>query len=170
MINLNQKLSDHFSLWECIRSETASRHGIDNTPPPEKVIKIIYFCNSILEPIRNFYNVPFRPNSIYRCYELGLKIYEKENETEEDIKKKKYKANHSQHYFAEAGDIEVPGVSNYDLAVWVKNHLEFDQLILECYKIGQPSSGWVHISRKRQGNRMQVKTWTGKQWIPGLIK
>lgn len=155
-MNLNQKLSDHFSLWECIRSETASRLGIDNTPSNKYVPKLIKICNEILEPPRVYFNISFRPNSVYRCLELNRALGSKDT---------------SSHPKAEAVDLEIPGVSNYDLAVWLRNHIPvFDQLILECYIIGQPSSGWVHMSIRENNNRMQVLTYSKGKFITGLAK
>lgn len=154
-MNLNQKLSDNFGLWECVRSETASRLGIDNTPPEKLIPKLIYVCNNILEPPRQFFGTPFRPNSVYRCLELNRSLGSKDT---------------SQHPKAEAADFEIPGISNYDLAVWCRNHMLFDQLILECYVIGQPNSGWIHMSIKESNNRMNVLTYSKRKYLSGLHK
>jgi len=67
-------------------------------------------------------------------------------------------ASSSQHCKGEAVDMEIPGVPNGDLAIWVRDNLDFDQLILECYKPGVPTSGWVHCSYKDTGNRKDVLT------------
>lgn len=54
----------------------------------------------------------------------------------------------------------MPGLATLELARWVSHHLEFDQLICECYDPAQgPNSGWVHISLKPPGagtNRRQL--------------
>ena len=50
------------------------------------------------------------------------------------------------HCDAEAVDFECPGVDNAELCDWVYKNLDFDQMILEFYKKGQPSSGWCHCS------------------------
>jgi hypothetical protein len=52
----------------------------------------------------------------------------------------------SQHAKAEAADFEVMGTDNAELADWIYNNLEFDQLILEYYIPGEPNSGWIHCS------------------------
>ena len=52
------------------------------------------------------------------------------------------------------GDIEIPGVDNLELAKYIQDTLDFDQLILECYT-GEPSSGWVHVSYNNEGNNRQ---------------
>jgi zinc D-Ala-D-Ala carboxypeptidase len=42
-------------------------------------------------------------------------------------------------------DFEIIGIDNKDLFDWIRNNLEFDQLILEFYKDGEPNSGWIHV-------------------------
>ena len=63
-------------------------------------------------------------------------------------------------YLTAFGDIkldtfEIPGVDNRELATWIKNELEFDQLILEFYRDNEPSSGWIHCSYSTNSNRNQ---------------
>lgn len=155
-MNYNTKLSDHFTLAEMTRSETAARKGIDNVPPAELIPGLHLLCREILEPIRAMARRPIRPNSGYRSPELNASIGG---------------SSRSQHCKAEAVDIEVPGVSNYALACWVRDNLVFDQLILECYRSGIPTSGWVHISRVMDydTNRGNVLTYSNVQYIKGLV-
>ena len=112
----NDKLSDHFCLGELTFSETAARKHIDNLPPTDIAENLRRLCEVVLEPVRRHYGRPFRPNSGYRCPELNTAVGGSAT---------------SQHCKGEAVDIEVPGVSNYDLAKWIEQNLEFDQLILE---------------------------------------
>jgi hypothetical protein len=67
-------------------------------------------------------------------------------------------SSNSQHCKGEAVDIECPGTGNYDVAKWIEDNLDFDQLILEFYTPGIPDSGWVHVSYKSEGNRKQSLT------------
>jgi zinc D-Ala-D-Ala carboxypeptidase len=152
----NEKLSEHFTLGELMKSETAERNGMDNTPPDQLIPKLRRLCKEILEPIRANYGKPFRPNSGYRSVELNEAIGG---------------ASSSQHCLAEAVDIEISGLSNYELALWITNNLEFDQVILECYRLGEPSSGWVHVSLKEKGeiNRSIVFTYSNRSYSEGLI-
>ena len=80
----------------------------------------------------------------------------------------------SQHCKGEAVDIECPGTSNYAVASWIEQNLDFDQLILEFYTPGIPDSGWVHVSYKSEGNRKSILTAmkeNGKTvYKPGLIE
>ena len=155
-MNRNEKLSEHFTFGELIRSETAERKRIDNTPPDNLTPKLRRLCDEILEPIRLHYNRPFRPNSGYRSSELNREIGG---------------SSKSQHCLAEAIDIEIPGISNFELADWIRNNLDFDQVILECYRQGEPSSGWVHVSLKPivEDNRLAVMTYSGGTYMEGLI-
>ena len=152
----NKKLSEHFTFGELIKSETAERKSIDNTPPDHLVPKLKRLCSELLEPIRMHYGKPFRPNSGYRSPELNNEIGGSST---------------SQHCEAEAVDIEIPGISNYELAAWIKDNLKFDQVILECYRLGEPSSGWVHVSLKDVGdiNRAIVLTYSNQTYTEGLL-
>jgi hypothetical protein len=135
------KLSQHFSLEEMIKSQTGSRKGIDNTPGPEAIANLVYLCVNVLEKIRAHFAKPIIINSGYRCAKLNKAIGG---------------ASKSQHLTGEAADIEIAGVDNQLLFAWIRDNLEFDQLILEYHKIGVPESGWVHVSWKSSGNRKQV--------------
>jgi zinc D-Ala-D-Ala carboxypeptidase len=59
----------------------------------------------------------------------------------------------SQHAKSEAADFEVMGTDNAELADWIKNNLDYDQLILEYYTPGEPNSGWIHCSYIPEGRR-----------------
>ena len=137
------KLSKHFSFSEAIKSQTAERNYIDNTPPDEYLSKIIAVAENILEPVRLHFGVPFSPSSWYRSKELCLKIGSKTT---------------SQHALAEAVDFEVPGVDNLTLATWCEYNLVYDKLILEFYTDEDPASGWVHASYRESNNRHEVYT------------
>ena len=153
------KLSPHFTLEEMIKSQAGDRAGIDNMPSPACREALRALCVNVLEPIRERFG-PVVVTSGYRGPELNRIVGSSSS---------------SQHPKGEAGDIEVPGTSNRDLALWIEMHLDFDQLILECYKPGVPNSGWVHVSyRAHKPNRKQVLTATvvnGKMvYTPGIAK
>ena len=144
------KLSEHFSLSEMTKSSTAERQGIANEPSESQIENLTLVCNNILEPVRNHYGIPFIPNSGFRCLELNRAIGSSDN---------------SQHTMGKAVDFEVPGVSNKEVAIWVKDNCEFDQLILEFYKEGQPASGWVHCSYDVDKElRMTARVFDGSSW------
>ena len=139
------RLSEHFTLTEFTKSQTADRHGIDNTPDDAQTERLKILCENVLEPVRVHFGKSFTPSSGFRSEELCLKIGSKTT---------------SQHAKGEAVDFEIPGVDNKELAVWIVDNLQFDQLILEYYKPGIPDSGWVHVSYKGEGNRNEVLTMT----------
>ena len=75
----------------------------------------------------------------------------------------------SQHTKGQAVDFEIAGVSNLQLAIWIQNNCDFDQLILEFWKEEEgANSGWVHCSYNEGSNRKQVLTFNGKEFKNGL--
>ena len=143
-------LSKHFSLAELTKSSTATRRGIDNDPDSTARENLIVLCSEILEPVREHYGVPFVPNSGFRCLELNRAIGSSDS---------------SQHVTGNAVDFEVPGVDNKEVALWVKENCDFDQLILEFYKEGEPTSGWVHCSYDvDKDHRKSARVFDGKSW------
>jgi len=73
-MNRQDKLSEHFTLAELIKSETAERKGIDNMPTDALLPKLKRLCVELLEPIRLHYGQPIRPNSSYRGVVLNAKV------------------------------------------------------------------------------------------------
>lgn len=131
------KLSSHFSLSEFTRSDVATRLGIDNTPTSEHTNNLINLCEKMLEPAREYFKKPIRINSGYRSMALNMAV----NPMTTTINRL------SKHCLGQAADIEIDGVSNYDLAAWIRdNTVSFHQIILEFYVPGEPNSGWVHVS------------------------
>ena len=74
----------------------------------------------------------------------------------------------SQHAKGQAADFEIPGISNYDLAEWIEDNLEFDQLILECYKGG--NTGWVHCSYIPDGRKESLTYDRTQGYRKGLLE
>jgi len=144
------KLSKHFSLSELTKSSTAERKGIANEPDEDAVENLLVLCSEILEPVREHYGIPFAPNSGFRCLDLNRAIGSSDK---------------SQHVTGQAVDFEIPGVDNKDVALWVMDNCDFDQLILEFYKEGEPTSGWVHCSYViERDNRKSARVFDGKNW------
>lgn len=150
------QLSEHFTLKDVCASSTAAKYGINNTPPSDIIEKLRLVANNVLEPIYAQYG-KVTINSGYRGPSLNSMVGG---------------AVTSQHCKGEAVDIEVLGTNNYDLATWVKDNIEFDQLILEFATNLQsdPNSGWVHVSYKSSGNRKQLLTINSSGTYSGLIK
>ena len=135
------KLSKNFSLAEMVKSQTAERKAIPNAPDADCIESMKLLAENILQPVRDEFGA-FIVSSGYRSPELCIAIGS---------------SIHSQHAKGEAADFEVAGVDNYDLAVWIRDNLEFDQLILECYTGG--NSGWIHCSYVPEGNRKELLTY-----------
>ena len=133
-------LSKNFSLKELTASQTAARKGIDNTPSPTHQDNLKSLCTSILQPIRDHFSQVVTVSSGYRSEKLCLAIGSKIT---------------SQHASGCAADFEIFGVSNKELADYINENLEYDQLILEYWKESDPNSGWVHCSYSEGNNRKQ---------------
>ena len=68
-----------------------------------------------------------------------------------------------------ACDFEIIGVPNIQVAYWIQNNVDFDQLILEFWKKDEANAGWIHVSYNEKGvNRKQVLTFDGKTYSNGL--
>ena len=131
------RISAHFALAEFTRSESAKRHGVSNEPTPEHLQNLIVLCERVLEPIRIKFG-PINISSGYRSKTLNHYIGGSLN---------------SQHCEAKAADIDMDGmgsVSNKEIFEYIKNELEFDQLINEF------NYGWVHVSYNAGKNRRQI--------------
>ena len=142
-------LSDHFSLAEFTKSQTAIRKGIKNDPNDAAIENMRLVCENILEPVRQHYDIPFTLNSGFRCLALNEAVGS---------------SSRSQHVTGQAADFEIPTIANKDLAHWIMDNLDYDQVLLEFYKEGDPSSGWVHCSYDNGNNRKQAKKFDGRTW------
>ena len=137
------QLSKNFWLNELIKSPTADRFGISNQPSTEHLVNLTVVTHSILQPVREKFGV-ITVNSGYRSPALNSKVGGSKT---------------SQHCNGEAIDFEQLGTSNPKVAKWITENLDWDQIILEFYIKGQPNSGWVHCSYKKDGsNRRKILT------------
>jgi hypothetical protein len=137
-------ISEHLTLAELIRSDSAKRNGITNMPPPEHIANLKLLAENIFEPIRVNFRCPILISSGYRSKELNALIGG---------------SNTSQHSFGQAIDIDMDStlynVTNADIFEFVKNKLPFDQLIWE---FGNPlNPDWVHISYSDRHRRQILK-------------
>lgn len=131
------KISAHFDLAEFTRSESAKRHGVSNQPTPEHLANIKILCEKVLEPIRIKFG-PINISSGYRSKVLNHYIGGSLS---------------SQHCEGKAADIDMDDMSNAtnkEIFEYIKNSLDFDQLINEF------NYSWVHVSYNQGKNRKQV--------------
>lgn len=139
------RLSRNLSLYEMVKSNTATRLGIDNKPSDEHIIHMINWAENIFQPIRDHFGEPIFISSGYRSRELNSLING---------------SLRSQHCNGMAGDIDqdnrASGVTNRDVFDFILDHLDFDQLILE-YPDEDENPEWVHVSYiSKEQNRNQV--------------
>ena len=134
------KLSENFNLLELTKSQTAERKGIDNTPSPTHRDNLKSLCTSILQPVRDHFGRVVSVSSGYRSEALCLAIGSKTT---------------SQHAKGQAADFEIYGLSNQELANYIKENLDYDQLILEYWTPESPNNGWIHCSYNSEGNRKE---------------
>ena len=128
-------LSKHVTLAEFQNSDTATTRGINNKMNELQIASAKLLCENVFEPLRLYLNIPIRISSGFRSAQLNKMI--KGSLT-------------SQHTKGEAMDIKIDAKGFY----FIKDKLEFDQLIWEFGNDEQPS--WVHVSYKKSGNRKQV--------------
>ena len=148
------QLSKNFKLEEFEKSSTATRLGIKNKAGSGEIKNLTDLCYAVLEPVRAKFDEPIMVTSGYRSEELCVAI--KSSKT-------------SQHTKGQAVDFEIAGVSNLQLAIWIQNNCDYDQLILEFWKEEEgANSGWVHCSYNEGSNRKQVLTFNGKEFKNGL--
>ena len=126
-----KKISDHISYKEGVFSATAERLNIDNTPDQYALQNMELLAEKIFEPLRKYVNGPIAINSFYRCEELNKAIGG---------------SSKSQHCEGRAIDIDdtYGYMSNKEMYEYIKNNLDFDQIIWEFGDDNNPN--WVHVS------------------------
>ena len=125
------KISKHISYKEATRSATALRLGIDNVPNEYELQNMEIVAKKVFEPLREAVNVPIKINSFFRSEKLNKAIGG---------------SSKSQHCQGRAIDIDdvYGNVSNAYMFYYIKDNLDFDQLIWEFGTDGNPD--WVHVS------------------------
>lgn len=126
-----ERISEHISYREAIKSNTASRLGIDNTPSPYEITNMVGVAFNVFEPLRKYVGGPIRINSFYRCEELNQAIGG---------------SSRSQHCQGRAIDLDdtLGHKTNAEMYKYIKDNLSFDQLIWEFGDDTNPD--WIHVS------------------------
>ena len=124
-------ISKHISYKEGVYSTTATRLGINNTPNDEQLSNMELVAEEVFEPLRVYIGGPIKINSFFRCPELNKAIGGSGN---------------SQHCRGQAIDIDdtFGKATNAEMYHWIKENLEFDQMIWEFGDDDNPD--WVHVS------------------------
>lgn len=138
-----KRISKHISYKEAVGSNYAKQKGIKNKPNEDQVENMKLLAEKVFEPLREWVECPIRVNSMFRSLELNTAL--KGSKT-------------SSHMKGEAMDITSMACgkenckSNLDMFHWIKDNLEFDQLIWEFGSIPK----WLHVSYNKDKNRKQV--------------
>jgi len=133
-----KRISKHISYKEAVGSNYAKQKGIKNKPNEDQVENMKLLAKEVFEPLREWVDAPIKVNSMFRSKELNTAL--KGSKT-------------SSHMKGEAMDItSMGGKSNLEMFHWIKDNLEFDQLIWEFGS--EPK--WLHVSYNKDNNRKQV--------------
>jgi len=137
------KLSKYVSLAEVTKSDTASRRGISNEPTPEHLENLKTICTEVFDKVREHFGVPIYISSGYRSAALNKAIGGSST---------------SDHNLGRALDLDQDfrsnGITNMDVFKFIKDNLEFDQLIYEFGNSKNPD--WVHVGYRKGANRKQI--------------
>lgn len=140
------KISNHITLAEATKSQTAIRKGIDNTPPKEVIQNMIAVAEKCFEPLREWHGKPIGISSFYRSPALNRAVKGSPR---------------SQHCKGQAIDIDADifdnGLTNRQIYNWLVNNVDYDQIIWEYGTDDNPA--WVHISyvSKEKNRRQQLR-------------
>lgn len=141
-INLDAKLSDHFTIGELTKT---SAKGIDNTPSHAAVLNLKNLCENWLEPLREKSGGPVLINSGFRS---------------EAVNKAIGGVKGSNHLTGCAVDIRVTGLEQairyaailLDIADGSKR--DYDELLIERSPKG---TYWLHFAVRPKENRRKVR-------------
>ena len=124
-------ISKHISDKEGVYSITALRLGIDNMPGDYEYSNMQLIAEKVFEPLRNHIGKPIKINSFYRSVDLNKAIGG---------------SSRSQHCQGRAMDIDdtFGHATNAEMYNWIKENLNFDQMIWEFGNDDNPA--WVHVS------------------------
>ena len=124
-------ISEHISYREGVYSITATRLGINNTPEDDQLHFMGIIAEKVFEPLRDWVGGPIKINSFYRSPELNTAIGGSKT---------------SQHCKGQAMDIDdtLGRATNAEMFHWIKENLNFDQMIWEFGDDDNPD--WIHIS------------------------
>ena len=127
------KLSNNLSLAEVIKSNTAIRRGIDNTPTDLHIANLRYLAEQVFQPIREHFDSAIFVSSGYRSKALNEAIGGSQR---------------SFHSHGMALDLDQDGrsnsVTNTDIFYYIKDNLPFSELIWEFGDEDKPD--WVHVA------------------------
>ena len=124
-------ISKNISYKEGVYSNTAIRRGIENVPNEDQLSNMKLLAEKVFQPLREWVGKPIKINSFFRSPELNTAIGG---------------SSKSQHCKGQAIDIDdtFGHISNAEMYHWIKDNLDFDQMIWEFGDDDNPN--WVHVS------------------------
>ena len=124
-------ISEHISYKESVYSRTATRLDIDNNPDDRQILNMETIADEVFEPLRMWVGGPIKINSFFRSPELNTAIGG---------------STKSQHCHGQAIDLDdtYGRATNAEMYEFIKEHLDFDQIIWEFGNDDNPD--WVHVS------------------------
>mgnify|MGYP006399933475 FL=1 len=125
------RISKHISYKEAVHSNTAKRRGIENKPNDDQLYNMAKVAHNIFEPLRLYVGGAIKINSFFRSEELNKAIGGSS------------KSQHCQGCALDIDDI-YGHKSNYQMFEYIRENLDFDQLIYEFGDADNPD--WVHVS------------------------
>ena len=136
---MTKKISKYISYKEATHSDYAKRNKIANKPKAEHIENMELLAEKVFEPLREWVEAPIKVNSMFRSLELNSALKG---------------AVRSSHLTGNAMDItSMGGKSNLEMFHYIKDNLDFDQLIWEFG--AEPK--WLHVSyESEKENRKQI--------------
>ena len=142
-------ISRHISYREGVYSRTATRLNLDNTPNDEQLANMELVADEVFEPLRSWVGGPIKINSFFRSPKLNTAIGG---------------SSKSQHCKGQAIDIDdtFGRATNAEMYHFIKEHLDFDQMIWEFGNDDNPD--WVHVSyvSEKKNRRRCLKAYKEK--------
>jgi|VirMetMinimDraft_7_1064189.scaffolds.fasta_scaffold01118_3 hypothetical protein len=139
---MGNNISKNISYNEAVRSSVAQRYGLNNRPNIDILKQMKITAENVFQPAREHFNVPLFISSFYRSLAVNRKAGGSSS---------------SSHMRGEAIDIDCDvfgEITNAELFDWLRENVEFDQLIWEFGTHKNPA--WVHVSYSEGNNRGQV--------------
>jgi len=137
-----KNISKNITYAEAVRSNTAIRHDLDNTPNAIELEAMELVADKVFQPVREHFDTAIYLSSFFRAPEVNVKAGGSKT---------------SSHPMGEAIDMDADvfgGVTNKEIFDYIKDNLEFDQLIWEYGTDDNPA--WVHASFKKSDNRNEI--------------
>lgn len=133
-------ISKYITLAEATTSQTAIRKNIPNIPNEKELENMKYVAVNVFDKVREHFGKPIRVSSFFRCLRLNNAVGGSKT---------------SQHVKGMAIDMQgTNGLTNAEIFHYIKDNLEFDQLIWEYGTEQEPA--WVHVSLVKGKNRKKV--------------